>query len=48
MPRRVSLFSSLLAVLLLLFVPAVAGKTKPKSTTEKQHQDFSKYVEISA
>ena len=47
MPRRVSLFSSLLAVLLLLFVPALAGKTKPKSTTEKQHTDFSKYVEIS-
>jgi len=47
MPRRTPLVSSLLAVLLLLFVQALAGKTKPKSTPEKQHEDFSKYVEIS-
>jgi DmsE family decaheme c-type cytochrome len=47
MPRRSSLSSVVVTVFLLLtlFVPALAAKTKPKST-EKQHQDFSKYVEI--
>jgi DmsE family decaheme c-type cytochrome len=39
-PRRL-----LFAVVLLLFVPALLGKTKPKST-EKQQKDFTKYVEI--
>jgi len=47
MPRRTPLVSSLLAVLLLLFVQALAGKTKPKATTAKHDTDFSKYVEIS-
>lgn len=45
MPRRSSLFSSVFAILLLLVLPALAGKTKPKSTNEK-HKDFSQYVEI--
>ncbi len=46
MPRRVSIPACLLTVLLLLFVPAMTGKPKPKSTTQKQHKDFSTYVEI--
>jgi len=47
MPRRALVPRSILVVLLLLaFVPAFAGKNKTKSTPEKQHQDFSKFVDI--
>src|ERR1039458_7559153 len=45
MAQRIPRAGLLLAVVLLLLVPALPGKTKPKST-EKQNQDFSKFVEI--
>src|SRR5579864_4576116 len=44
MPRRILFPACLLAVLLLFFVPTLTGK--PKSATQKQHKDFSTYVEI--
>ena len=45
MPQRIPRVGLLFAVVLLLLVPALLGKTKPKST-DKQHKAFSKYVEI--
>jgi len=46
MPRRIWLLGTLLSAILFLFAPTLPGKSKPKNVTEKQHQDFSKYVEI--
>jgi DmsE family decaheme c-type cytochrome len=46
MPRRIFFPASLLSVLLLLFVPALTGKPRPKPTTQKPHKDYSTYVEI--
>ncbi len=45
MRRRVPPLSVLLTLVLLLLVPSLAAKTKPK-TTDKPHQDFARYVEI--
>jgi DmsE family decaheme c-type cytochrome len=46
MPQRIPRLGLLFcAVLLLLLVPALLGRTKPKST-DKQTRDFNKYVEI--
>src|ERR1035441_346391 len=45
MAQRIPRAGLLLDVVLLLLVPALPGKTKPKSTG-KQNQDFSKFVEI--
>lgn len=45
MPRRLFVPACLFSVLLLL-VPALVGKPKPKSATQKQPRDFSQYVEI--
>jgi len=46
MAQRIPRVGLCFAVVLLFLVPVLLGKTKPKSS-EKQHQDFSKYVEIS-
>ncbi len=45
MPQRIPRVGLLFAIVLLLLVPGILGKTKPKST-DQQHRDFSKYVEI--
>jgi len=45
MAKRISRLKLLLAVVLLLVVPILYGRTKPKST-EKQTRDFAHYVEI--
>jgi DmsE family decaheme c-type cytochrome len=45
MPQRLRL-GTLLAIALLILAPGLLSKSKPKSTTEKQHKDFSRYVEI--
>jgi len=44
MPKPMPRLGPLLAVVLLLFAPALFGATKPKTT--KQPKDFSKYVQI--
>jgi len=52
MPQRIRSFGHrqavallLIPVVALLLTPAISAKSKPKSS-EKQHQDFTKYVEI--
>jgi len=45
MPQRVPRLGLLVAVVSLLLMPALSGKTKPKPA-EKQLKDFNQYVEI--
>ena len=46
MPRPQLRLSLLLLLVVLTLVPSLLSKTKSKSTAEKRHQDFARYVEI--